>query len=156
MMMRLIGLMLTMGLVVGCNVLAPQSTRTSAPRPNATIDSITNTPPLDEATARATENPTPFVTRTPSVDCPSAPPPRLIVLERGKITENGESLNMREGPGIDEPILTKLADSTLFFVLDGAVCADDFLWYKVQSGTFIGWIAEGDSEQYYAEPYLTG
>lgn len=145
-----------MFLVVGCNVLAPQSTRTPAPRPNATIDSITNTPILDDVTALATESMAIVLTRTPSVDCPSAPSPRLIVLERGKITENGESLNMREGPGTDEAILTKLADGTLFFVLDGAVCADNFLWYKVQSGAFIGWIAEGDTSQYYVEPYLTG
>lgn len=99
---------------------------------------------------------TPVSTQTQIV-CDDAPPQRLIVLERGQVTDDDdETLNLRSGPGVSFEIITALDPGALFFVLDGPTCTDGFLWYRVQHDTFTGWLAEGDTEAYYTIPYLTG
>ena len=90
------------------------------------------------------------------ISCPSSPPIRLIIQERGRVTDNSETLNLREGPGVSFDILTALEPNDEFVVIDGPSCDGDFSWFRVRFGTRFGWLAEGDFEDYYVEPYLTG
>ena len=121
------------------NQVATQSSATPVP---------TDAPP--------TQTPTPIPTRALLTPCPSAPPTRLIVQERGQVTDTDERLNLRVGPGIDFRILTLIEPLEVFIVLEGPRCADGYAWYQIDYQGREGWIAEGDLNQYYAEPYLTG
>lgn len=146
-MKALVWLMLVM-LCVGCGARAESVTVTPNTLPNILIAAPTLLPPVMIPTA--------VPTRISSVRCPSAPPMRLIVQERGRVTRNNERLNLREGPGISYEAVGLLAEGAIFLVLDGPACSGDFTWFRVQARGVEGWLAEGDSEQYYVEPYLVG
>ncbi len=88
--------------------------------------------------------------------CPGAPPSRLIVQERGQVTPSDETLNLREGPGTDFDIRTRIEPEEFFFVIGGPECGGGYTWFEIRYGRFQGWIAEGDSEDYYVQPYLPG
>ena len=91
-----------------------------------------------------------------TISCPSAPPIRLIIQERGRVTDNNETLNLRNGPGVSFEILTALDPRDEFVVIGGPSCDGEFSWFRVRFGRLFGWLAEGDFEDYYVEPYLTG
>ncbi len=64
-------------------------------------------------------------------------------------------INIRSQPGLQNGIIIGQApNGTDFSVLDGPVCADHYVWWKVQSedGRLSGWIAEGDAKQPYVVP----
>jgi hypothetical protein len=94
-----------------------------------------------------------------SPDCPVAPVRRLILNERGRVLpDDPRPLNLRNGAGIGDDIrvIRTIAIRTIFYVLEGPVCADGFLWYRVEFTGGNGWIAEGDDTSYYVEPYFPG
>ncbi|MCC7207023.1 MAG: Ig-like domain-containing protein, partial [Anaerolineae bacterium] len=65
------------------------------------------------------------------------------------------SINIRNEPGVQNTVVIGRAPhGTQFLVTDGPVCADRYLWWKVQpaDGALSGWIAEGDLEQPYVIP----
>jgi uncharacterized protein YgiM (DUF1202 family) len=99
-----------------------------------------------------------FPTLTPHIYCEGAPESFLIIAERGRVTETDgdETLNLRSGPGTDYEILVQMDPLEIFYVIEGVQCSGGYAWFKVDYKGNIGWIAEGDEEQYYAEPYLTG
>ena len=100
---------------------------------------------------------TPAQPTATQIRCGDAPQQRLVVFERGRVTDDDdETLNLRAGSGVNFDILTRLEPGELFFVLEGPVCSGGFLWFRVQAGAIVGWLAEGDDESYYTEPYLTG
>lgn len=91
------------------------------------------------------------------IQCSSAPATRLIVQERGRVSDsNNDTLNLRSGPGISFDILIALNPRDEFTVIEGPVCAGEFAWFRIRFHNTIGWIAEGDNEDYYVEPYLSG
>jgi len=153
--MRPVGLVLfgcgLLLLVSACQPTTPdRDGQTGTPVPQMTvIDSETLTP-------RAV----PTVGSRPTPACPPAPPARLIVQERGRVTlnpeEEPETLNLRAGPGIGFRVLQRIDPLKVFFVLEGPECADDYFWYRVSYDGREGWIAEGDPTGYYAEPYPPG
>jgi len=92
----------------------------------------------------------------PFAGCPGAPESRLVVQERGQVTPSDETLNLREGPSTDFDIRTRIEPQEFFFVIGGPECAEGYTWYQIRYGRFEGWIAEGDLEDYYTQPYLPG
>ncbi len=93
----------------------------------------------------------------PTLACTEAPRTRLILGERGQVSNNDpEPLNVRSGPGTGFNILGILVTSEVFTVLDGPRCNGEYAWYLVISEELQGWIAEGDPNLYYVEPYLPG
>jgi hypothetical protein len=65
------------------------------------------------------------------------------------------SINVRNQPGTQNTaVIGEAPNGTEFNVLDGPVCADRYVWWKVQSedGKRDGWIAEGDLKQPYVVP----
>jgi hypothetical protein len=90
-------------------------------------------------------------------NCADAPPTRLILSERGQVTDDEPSkLNVRSGPGIEFQTVGALEILEVFFVIDGPRCSGDYAWYLIQSATLRGWVAEGDFFVYYVEPYFPG
>jgi uncharacterized protein YgiM (DUF1202 family) len=147
-MRRYLLLLAALFLLASCDDALASPTRTPAVLPNITISTATPQSPT----------PVPAIQPTPAaaVRCPAAPPVRLIVLERGKVTENNQRLNLRSGPGVEYNSLALLPEGAVFFVLDGPACSGGFTWFRVSYRGRVGWLAEGDSTQYYVEPYFPG
>lgn len=124
---------------------APTETPTATSRPSAT-STRTPTPPL-----------TPTVTEVVIEDCPGALPSRLIPGEQGQVRSNDpRPLNVRSGPGTGFPRVGQIAINSIFDVIDGPTCGENFAWYRIMyAGGFEGWIAEGDTE-YFVEPLARG
>lgn len=64
------------------------------------------------------------------------------------------TFNIRNAPKANSNVLEKLAGGDTFKVIDGSICADGFLWWKVQLNNYIsGWAAEKNTERYFFEPF---
>ena len=146
-------------ILAACNSLTP--TRT----PSRIINPPTAVPTMPDATDADSppENvPAPSPTQPRIQDCPAAPPIQLIVQERGQVTDNNDTLNLRVGPGTNYDVVTRMNPGDTFVVLDGPACAGDYTWFRIRFRDFEndifyeGWIAEGDFESYFAVPYLSG
>lgn len=107
------------------------------------------------------ETPTPFIQPTlpasPTPYCASVPRNRLIINERGRVSEDDPTpLNIREGPQTSFEILDEMPAGEIFFVLEGPRCSERYAWYRIRYGEVEGWIAEGTGSTYFVEPYLPG
>lgn len=138
-------------------VLSLAACNTGIASPTATQEALGMTL-VPENTATATET----ISSSPSPasrikNCPGAPPIRLIIQERGRVlNDDNRTLNLRDGPGVNAKIITRIEPEQLFFVLSGPECDGAYAWFRVQYGSRTGWIAEGDNDSYYVEPYLPG
>ena len=121
-------------LLAACNMPGfsgePTETVTSSPTEETSATDVTDSP--TEAVQNTlepgvfptrTSTPT-FEASTPTPACSGAPMQRLIVQERGMVTENGRELNVRPeaGTGDDNDPLGKLVEGEVFLVLEGPVC----------------------------------
>lgn len=62
--------------------------------------------------------------------------------------------NLRAEPLVDDNIIGRLPVGTVVKIVDGPVCADGFVFWRVsdETGMVLGWTAEGDGVRYYLEP----
>lgn len=94
---------------------------------------------------------------SPTPVCATAPPTRLIVRERARVSSiDNRPLNVREGAGTTFAISGQIEPGRIVFVLEGAVCSARYAWYRVALGSLEGWIAEGDASGYFIAPYPPG
>jgi DNA-binding beta-propeller fold protein YncE len=87
--------------------------------------------------------------------CSGAPATRLHIGDRARVAMYPyENQRIRQEPSSGSAILTLFRPGTLMKILEGPVCANGWVWWKVQSYTSgdIGWTAEGDSDSYWLEP----
>lgn len=49
---------------------------------------------------------------------------------------------VRYSPSVSAPLLVTLTQNHDFVVIDGPVCADDYIWWGVRSAQYTGWVAE--------------
>jgi hypothetical protein len=95
--------------------------------------------------------------RPADVVCENGLKTRLILHERGRITDDDERPSrIRSGPGTNFDILTTVNNNEVFVVVNGPRCSDLYTWYEIRYRQHTGWIAEGEPGLYYVEPYLTG
>lgn len=86
-------------------------------------------------------------------DCEGAPPSRLKIGDTGQVTMGVEHLRLRALPAVGAGTLHTLSTGTPFTVVAGPSCNSGYYWWRVeipQKG--IGWVAEGDAEQFYLQP----
>jgi hypothetical protein len=82
-------------------------------------------------------------------------PPRLQVGEVARVTLGGSPNRVRELPSTSATFLGQLNPGTPIEVLEGPACAEGIVWWRVQSGTLVGWTAEGlFPDNYFLEPIL--
>jgi len=145
-----IGMSVVAGLLWGCMMGAPDPTRTpqsmasEASRVTPTLFRSAFLPPV-----------TPVSQAEPR-RCPEAPRSRLIVSERARVTNNDQALNIRSNPGTQYQQIGQMPPGAIFFVLGGPRCGGDYVWFYILYQSMEGWIAEGDENLTYAEPYLDG
>jgi WD40 repeat protein len=116
--------------------------------------------PSVAATAEPNSTPTPL---PPAVfTCPLAPKSRLNVGDNARIAfTTGQTTRLRSAPEAGDNVITMLPEGTEFKIIDGPVCYprpgrnDAYVYWKVSvtSNSQEGWLAEGDSDSYYIEPY---
>jgi hypothetical protein len=123
------------------------------------VSSINGQPVLigPEAKARLnathTPSPTPSPSPTPTpVHCPGVLPPRLVIGAQGRITP-GPPNNLRQQPSIRSAKIGSLPAGGVFRVISGPVCSDGYAYWEVEYNGKIGWTAEGNNYEYWAEPY---
>lgn len=160
-MRQLIVILMCMGLLVACEASTDDGAILPTPTDDIPISQIVQTNAAasnDASSAQSTRTPAVIQPRpSPTLACTRAPRTRLIIGERGQVSNNDpEPLNVRSGPGIGFNILGILVTSEVFAVLDGPRCNGEYAWYLVISEELQGWIAEGDANLYYVEPYLPG
>jgi hypothetical protein len=86
-------------------------------------------------------------------ECASTPPNRLIVRERGRVSDDDPSpLNVREGPNTSyDPPIGQIPVGGILYVLDGPECSPRYSWYRVEYRA-----DEGDADVYFVETYPPG
>jgi hypothetical protein len=93
---------------------------------------------------------------TGPLDCPGAPPPRLVPGQQGRITlyPNLPS-RVRSAPTRSSSILGQLRPGNTFRVLSGPVCdmENHWRWWLVEAPALQGWVAEGPQGEYWMEPW---
>jgi hypothetical protein len=89
----------------------------------------------------------------PPLDCPGALPPRLWPFTYGRIgRDNLGRVIVRKQPGKLSLEVTRLPEGTEFFITDGPVCSDGWLWWEIYTNDGLsGWLSEG-STRYFVEP----
>ncbi len=87
--------------------------------------------------------------------CGDAPAPRLTAGGAGRVTfSDGQPLNVRAALGLAGQKIGQLDEGTGFDVLEGPVCADNIYWWHIQATLMNGWVAEGQSGDYFVEPVV--
>jgi hypothetical protein len=90
-----------------------------------------------------------------SSSCPGAPPQRMIVNQRGRVCTQSDSVRLRSAPARSASTLTQLKPETLFTVIGGPACSDNWSWWNIRlSDGTTGWLTEGGDEvdQYFICP----
>ena len=100
------------------------------------------TPPLKQ-TATITPRPTRAVTPTRQQPTQTARPGEIYIGAQVVAVTDGKRLNVRQAPGTDAAIVTRVEPGTQLEVLDGPRAASGYTWWRVKSpdGT-MGWTAE--------------
>jgi hypothetical protein len=83
---------------------------------------------------------------------------RLKAGAESKVSEDNPTPNrVRAGPSLGNNIIAQLPPGTIVEVLEGPVCAEGLVFWKVDSDLIaggVGWTAEGDVREYYLQPYV--
>lgn len=88
------------------------------------------------------------------IDCSLAPPQRVSIGNTARVMPAAGNLNVRTEPGAD--VVTIFNGGTAFNVIGGPICHNGLFWWQIQRAAVQGWLAEGDSTEYYIEPYEGG
>ena len=116
--------------------------------------------PLPTSFEGLTSLPTP--TPEPVFSCPNAPPTRLHVGDTARITfTDGKTTRLRSAPEAGDNGIANLPEGTEFEIIGGPVCyprpgrSDAYVYWQVSvsPGGKTGWLAEGDLNSYYLEPW---
>jgi hypothetical protein len=122
----------------------PISTDTLVPSPTARPSET----PRPSNTPRPTRTPRP--TATDQITCPGLVTPRLVIGDRAQVTP-GDANNVRTRPGTNNPRIGSIPGGGELVVLDGPVCADGYVWWRVDFEGLVGWTAEGGTN-YFIRP----
>lgn len=127
---------------------------------SSTIHLIDWIDPLPVSFEGLTSLPSP--TPEPVFSCPNAPSTRLHVGDTARITfTDGKTTRLRSAPEAGDNGIANLPEGTEFEIVGGPVCyprpgrSDAYVYWQVSvsSGDKTGWLAEGDLNGYYLEPW---
>lgn len=87
--------------------------------------------------------------------CAGVPARRLsLFAEARTVMDDPRPLIVYSDPTMQGDVITQYAPGTVFWVQDGPICADGFLWWEVENfeDETRGWIPEGTFNGYFVEP----
>ncbi|MBI5961589.1 MAG: SH3 domain-containing protein [Chloroflexi bacterium] len=87
--------------------------------------------------------------------CPGAPLSRLTTFGRGRVTfTDGTLTNVRQSPSTTAEQVGSVPEGAEFSVVGGPDCGEAYTWWYVQfDAGMSGYVAEGDFNSYYLEPW---
>jgi len=94
--------------------------------------------------------------------CPLAPKPRVKVGDMARISfTTGKTTRLRSAPESGDNLVEMLSEGTELQIIGGPVCYprsgrnDAYVYWKVfvPLNSIEGWVAEGDFDSYYIEPF---
>lgn len=93
----------------------------------------------------------------PWAACAGALPSQLVAGLKAYVSFDPPLANrVREQPGRQARILGQIQPGTVVTILDGPGCANNWVWWRVQSNDGLtGWTAEGDDRAYWLLPCRT-
>jgi hypothetical protein len=109
---------------------------------------------LSTATPTATKKPTSTPLPSPTPLC--APGWTRMQVGGYAIVSPGDPNRVRSEPKKGDNLIATLEAGTVVKVLEGPVCADGLVYWKVENDIIpgsVGWTAEGDGKEYWLEPY---
>lgn len=119
---------------------------------------VTWIPPLNITLSDLVALPTPI-----PFSCPNAPASRLQVGQTARVTVTGSGgTRLRSSPDVlPDNILASLVEGQEFEIIGGPVCSerpgrtDAYVYWEISlpERNLTGWVAEGDFEAYYIEPW---
>ena len=82
-------------------------------------------------------------------------PSRLIAGQYGRVMYGGLPNVLRSQPywGYGSSIVANIPAGGVFSVISGPSCGESISWWQVNYNGFVGWTAEGQSGQYWLEPF---
>jgi WD40 repeat protein len=83
--------------------------------------------------------------------CPNTLPTRLDVGQQARVVATWAS-NLRTEPALDAERILIIPGRGAFTVVNGPVCAADYLWWQIEYDGQTGWTAEGRENEYWLEP----
>ena len=87
-----------------------------------------------------------------SVKCVNTLPPILKPGDNAAVTYTPPVANrLRNKPGLSGGVIGMLNPGSVFYVMDGPVCADNLYWYYISYNGSYGWTAESGEGQYWLE-----
>ena len=111
---------------------------------------------IDFSTAIPTATKKPTATPLPSATPRCAPGWTRLQVGNYAIVSPGDPNRVRSEPRKGDNLIATLDPGTVVKVLEGPVCADGLVYWKVESDNIpggVGWTAEGDGKEYWLEPY---
>ncbi len=84
--------------------------------------------------------------------CPDAPAPRLANAKTARISKGVRSLVLRASAGANGKKIALLGAGTTLTLYGEPLCAEGFIWWRVNYGNLVGWVAEGQNHDYWIEP----
>ncbi|MBI5670992.1 MAG: PD40 domain-containing protein [Chloroflexi bacterium] len=85
-------------------------------------------------------------------NCPDALPPRLAVGSTGRVIAGSGPNNLRAEPFTTAQVVAEIPEGGEFTVVRGPDCGGDIIWWQVEYNGVTGWTAEGQGQDYFAEP----
>jgi Tol biopolymer transport system component len=83
---------------------------------------------------------------------------RLTAGDQARVSQETDTPNrVRSGPSTADEIIGRLDPGTDMKVIEGPVCADGLIFWKVEHKSIpggTGWTAEGDGTEYWLEPFV--
>lgn len=124
------------------------------PTPSPTSTPTHTSTPLPTFTSTPTSTPT--ITPSPTLgfdrsQCPANVLPRLEIGVRGRVLPGGNSI-VYDQPITNASQLGVIPGGASFTVLDGPICADNRIWWRVEYRNLIGWVVEAGDAGYFVEP----
>jgi hypothetical protein len=115
--------------------------------------------PLQESDLYSESTEAPSIIIPTSFTCPKAPTSRLKVGSKAIVIE--ATTRLRSESEVSDNIIFLLAERDILEITDGPICSprpdrsDYFVFWKVvvPSRSLEGWVAEGDSDFYFIQPY---
>ena len=97
-------------------------------------------------------NPETMLPVSKSSKCVNTLPPILKPGDNAAVTYTPPVANrLRNKPGLSGGVIGMLNPGSVFYVMDGPVCADNLYWYYISFNGSYGWTAESDEGQYWLE-----
>lgn len=133
------------GPVLACGSFQPRPTPTPLPPPTATTEAVIAQAPSPTPAIIIEPTPTSLPELpTPTPTAVAVTGPALTVGASARIVAGG-GLNIRQQPGTNSPIVTRLGFNQRVLVTEGPASADGFTWWRLddEQGN-VGWGAAGD------------